>query len=268
MLGQLHEELAPRFLELAARGGLDFEPLASRSVRSVVNAIRGLESGRALVVYADGQNTSAVDPEATGHDIAVDALDMPLRILSGPAWLAARAGVPLLPALVWREGLGRRVIDFGEPVPPPADRSPEALAAAMRSLFAWFEPRLRSHPEAWGIWLRPYSMWREAGGSPSVDATQWRAALARVGALLDSGRGRLHAEPTHVGVMRGERLFLLHGPTRRVLEADPLSCDLVDAALGGVPLAGLARSIRAPREALVAGIARLSLAGLARLDER
>jgi lauroyl/myristoyl acyltransferase len=268
MLGQLHEQLAPRFLELAARSGLDFEPLASRSVRSVVGCVRGLQAGQALVVYSDGQNTAAARPEQAGHDVAVDVLGMPLRILAGPAWLSACAGVPMVPALVWREGLGRRVMEFGDPLPAPRDRSMTALAEATRALFAWFEPRIRARPETWGFWAYPFLMWREAGDSPSVGVEQWRATLARVTALLESGRGRLRAESAHVGVHRGQRLLIVHGPTRRVLVGDALSCDVLEAALDGARLSELARSVQAPPEALAGAVARLTLAGLARLDER
>ena len=69
-------------------------------MRAIKEALRYLKSGIAVGIFPQGTRTAA-DKEAHG----------------GAAFLAQRAGVPLLPAAIWREGRNFRVA-FGEPIVP------------------------------------------------------------------------------------------------------------------------------------------------------
>ena len=69
-------------------------------MRAIKEALRYLQAGLAVGIFPQGTR-SASDKEA----------------LDGAAFLAQRAGVPLLPAAIWREGRKFRV-SFGEPITP------------------------------------------------------------------------------------------------------------------------------------------------------
>lgn len=90
-----------RWFALLLRNVLAFPVDRGRSdLGAVRNSLRLLAAGMAVGVFAQGTR-NAGDAEA----------------LDGAAFLAARAGVPLQPAAVWREGRSFRV-RFGEPIPP------------------------------------------------------------------------------------------------------------------------------------------------------
>jgi len=80
-------------------------------VSAIKEALRRLKAGRAVGIFVQGTR-SAGDAEA----------------LDGAAFLAQRAGVPLQPAAVWREGWRYRV-RFGEPFEVPG-RDRQAIRAA------------------------------------------------------------------------------------------------------------------------------------------
>lgn len=80
-------------------------------ISAIKEALRRLKAGRAVGVFVQGTR-SAGDAEA----------------LDGAAYLAQRAGVPLQPAAIWREGLRYRV-RFGEPFEVPG-RDRQAIRTA------------------------------------------------------------------------------------------------------------------------------------------
>jgi 1-acyl-sn-glycerol-3-phosphate acyltransferase len=79
-------------------------------IGAIKGALRRLTGGLAVGIFAQGTRNAG----------DADALD-------GAAFLAQRAGVPILPAAVWREGRHYRV-RFGEPLLPEG-RSKEEMAA-------------------------------------------------------------------------------------------------------------------------------------------
>jgi len=107
-----------RAMRLLARGLHAFPVDRSRNdVSAIKEALRRLKAGRAVGVFVQGTR-NAGDAEA----------------LDGAAFLAQRAGVPLQPAAIWREGRRYRV-QFGEPlVVPGKDR--EAIRAATATTVA------------------------------------------------------------------------------------------------------------------------------------
>lgn len=89
------------WLRLLLRGLHAFPVDRERSDRTAIkSALRRLERGSAIGIFVQGTR-SAGDAEA----------------LDGAAFLAQRAGVPLLPAAIWREGRNFRV-RFGDPFTP------------------------------------------------------------------------------------------------------------------------------------------------------
>jgi 1-acyl-sn-glycerol-3-phosphate acyltransferase len=99
-------------MALLVRGLHAFPVDRSRSdISAVKEAMRRLKDGRAVGVFVQGTRSEG-DAEA----------------LDGAAFLAQRAGVPLQPAAIWREGRRFRV-RFGEPFEVPG-RDRDAIRAA------------------------------------------------------------------------------------------------------------------------------------------
>ena len=84
-------------------------------MRAIKEALRYLKEGLAVGIFPQGTRAST-DKEA----------------LDGAAFLAQRAGVPLLPTAIWREGRKFRV-RFGEPISPQG-RSREEMSAMTQQL--------------------------------------------------------------------------------------------------------------------------------------
>jgi 1-acyl-sn-glycerol-3-phosphate acyltransferase len=95
----------------------------ANDVGAIKEALRRLQRGYAIGVFFEGT-----------RNVTGDA-----RAQEGAAFLAQRAGVPLVPAAIWREGRRFRVA-FGPPLPPPgkgreeAARATESLERAVRAM--------------------------------------------------------------------------------------------------------------------------------------
>ncbi len=82
------------------------------------------------------------------------------RVISAPptpAWMAARAGCPLLPAYMIRESAGQHRLVFLPPLPPPG-RSKNDRLALTRQVYKLFESLILANSEQW-LWL--YSRWKD-----------------------------------------------------------------------------------------------------------
>ena len=100
-------------------------------MRAIKEALRHLKEGSAVGIFPQGTRKAA-DKEA----------------LDGAAFLAQRAGVPLLPAAIWREGRKFRV-RFGEPIAPQG-RSREEMSALTRELMSRIDALLPENTEEAG----------------------------------------------------------------------------------------------------------------------
>lgn len=80
-----------------------------QDVGAIKEALRRLQRGYAVGVFFEGT-----------RNVTGDA-----RAQEGAAFLAQRAGVPLIPAAIWREGR-RFHVAFGPPLPPPGKGREEA----------------------------------------------------------------------------------------------------------------------------------------------
>jgi 1-acyl-sn-glycerol-3-phosphate acyltransferase len=119
------KELFEHWLSRRVYRGLRAFPIdrQANDVGAIKEALRRLQRGYAIGVFFEGT-----------RNVTGDA-----RAQEGAAFLAQRAGVPLVPAAIWREGRRFRVA-FGPPLPPPgkgreeAARTTEELERAVRAM--------------------------------------------------------------------------------------------------------------------------------------
>lgn len=266
----MREKNAGVWERIAARNGVALDLLQADRPRSVFEALRLLERGRFVVVYMDGQLGAGGMEKGDHHRASVRFLGHEMGMRTGPAWLAARARVPIVVAAAWRTAWGRRIVEFSDPFPPPDDTSHEARERRTRELYAWLEPHVARRPQQWAGTINPFMHWSQSGEAPTATQDDLARELLRVRALLADGRGRarLVADDARVGSLDATQFaILLHGPTRRVLQAPMLSRELLRAAFRRVRFADLPRRFPADVGALPEAIARLTLAGLATIEE-
>jgi KDO2-lipid IV(A) lauroyltransferase len=97
-------------------------------------------------------------PRRRGRTVPATLFGRPYAIPAGPLALARQAGVPLLPAFVFRTGRRRYLVRFCEPivVERGGDREAE-LAAAARRVAAEVEAAVRFRPHQWFVFRE---LWR------------------------------------------------------------------------------------------------------------
>lgn len=231
--------------------------------------MRILQRGGLVLIYADGQGGLAGPGSAKGHRTHGRFLSMPIRMWTGAAYLAQRAGAHVVFAATWREAWGKRVVEFSDPMAMPPASDEEAPARMTQDMYRWFEQRVRPRPEQWGGWAIPHMFLEETGAAPHATRDALERECHRVAELMraPAGRARLRVEPTRIVFLGdGDRYSIIDGPTRRVLEVDALTVAVVGAAYRGVRLARLPREVRSNIPRLSDIVARLTLAGLARLE--
>src|SRR6266702_6339999 len=149
------EELEPRplfewYRDTRARLGISVLPLDLAGLRKVTQALRDNE----LVI-------TAIDRDIAGTGRVMPFFGRPARIPLGPAAIALRLGVPLLPAYVLRLPDDNY---FVEAMPPLVARSTgDARADEIRvtqDLLRTIEGFIREHPDQWHL---PHQIWE---GSP------------------------------------------------------------------------------------------------------
>jgi lauroyl/myristoyl acyltransferase len=231
--------------------------------------LRILEGGGLVLIYGDGQGGLDGSRSSKSHRTTGSFLSMPIRMWTGPATLAQRAGAHVVFAIIQRERWGRRILEFSDPRQVPAADGDQAPATFTQDMYRWFDPRARRHPEHWAGWGLPHLFLGETGAAPRATVAALERECQRVAELLraPAGRTRLRAEPTRVAfVGEGDRYALIDGPTRRVLEVDGLTAAVLGAAYRGVPLERLRRDVCSDVARLSDVVAHLTLADLARLE--
>lgn len=249
----------------AQHQGATFEALTASSSRDALRAVRGLRDGKFLALYIDGQFSASRDQ----HRADFRFLGQDLYMRTGPALLAASAGVPIVLAACYWDGVGRRIVRFSDPLPPPESREEAAVIERTAEMYRWFEPIVAERPGQWPGWAWPIQHWRRAGSSPTATREAFDAGISEARAALagDRGGAKLVADATHAQwiEMNGERL-LIDGPGRRVLAASALTCAVLDAAHRRTPLRDLTRRLTQPADALAVEVAKLTLSRMARIE--
>lgn len=253
------------WLEAAQHQGASFEALTASSSRDALRAVRGLRAGKFLALYMDGQFAASRDQ----HRSDFHFLGQDLYMRTGPALLAATAKVPIVLAACYWDAIGQRIVRFSDLIPPPESRADADIIARTAELYRWFEPIVAARPGQWPGWAWPIQHWRRTGGSPTTTREQFGQAITEAGAALRGERAgaRLLADDTHAQwlELNGERL-LIDGPGRRVLAASALSCAVLESAHRHTRLRHLPRRLAQTPETLAVEVARLTLAGLARIE--
>ncbi len=249
----------------AQHQGATFEALTASSSRDALRAVRGLREGKFLALYMDGQFSASRDQ----HRADFRFLGQDLYMRTGPALLAASAGVPIVLAACYWDRLGRRIVRFSEPLPPPASREEAAIIERTAEMYRWFEPIVAERPGQWPGWAWPIQHWRRAGSSPTATREAFEQAISQARGALQGERAnaRLVADDTHAQwiEMNGERL-LIDGPGRRVLAASALSCNVLDAAHRRTRLRDLPQRLKQSADVLAVEVARLTLSAMARIE--
>lgn len=253
------------WLSAAAHQGAQFEALTATSSRDALRAVRGMRDGKFLVLYMDGQFSASRDQ----HRADFRFLGQELYMRTGPALLAASAGVPIVLAACYWDGLGRRIVTFSDPLPPPESRQESAIIATTESMYRWFEPIVAARPGQWPGWAWPIQHWRRTGNSPTTTREAFEQAIRVAADALrgEQGNARLVAETTRSQwiEMQGEHL-LIDGPGRRVLAASKRTCDVLDGAHRRMRLRELPRHTGQSVDALAVEVARLTLSNVARIE--
>jgi KDO2-lipid IV(A) lauroyltransferase len=121
--------------------GLDIIPMGRSAVRSINQA---LDRNGLVALMCDLPHGPGVDVRFFGRRAVVP---------SGPAAIARRRGVPLLPAYSRRVGEDRYVVHVDPPIPPPADgeayTGKEGARELMQRVVERFEVFIREYPEQW-----------------------------------------------------------------------------------------------------------------------
>jgi phosphatidylinositol dimannoside acyltransferase len=122
--------------------GLDIIPLGRSAVRAIH---RVLDQGGLVALLCDL-------PPPGGGGVEVSFFGKRAVVPSGPAAIAIRRQVPLIPVFSRRDAPGHYHVHVDPPVPPPdADASGrrEASAAMMQRVMERFERFIRDYPEQW-----------------------------------------------------------------------------------------------------------------------
>ena len=247
-----------------------FESVPARGAQSLLHALRALRRGWSTVIVMDGQTGVGGPAGGRHHSVEVEILSLRVRLRTGGVYLAQRARVPLVLAAARRGKNGRREIEYSDPFPPPEGDGHEGRAERLEEMVKWFEPRIRRDPDQWSAWFFPLITWSRSGGAPTATRADLDRTRSRIEALLENGRAGaavLRADPARVASLQlsGERV-IIHGPSRRILEASPFTSGLLDAALKGVPVSKLPSLYPVGRSALADEVARMVLADLATIE--
>jgi KDO2-lipid IV(A) lauroyltransferase len=134
--GSLNEAV----VETRSSHGLDVIPLGRSAIRAI-NQV--LDQKGMVALLCDLPHGPGVDVRFFGRRAVVP---------SGPAAIACRRGVPLLPVYCRRAGLVSYHIHVDPPIEAPAAdrcRGKEAVAAVMQQVIGRFEVFIREYPDQW-----------------------------------------------------------------------------------------------------------------------
>ncbi|HEX9793889.1 MAG TPA: lysophospholipid acyltransferase family protein [Planctomycetota bacterium] len=244
--------------------GLDLLPFENRA--TVLRLMRGLRSGKGLFALLDSNASVAGIAAGRERNAPLDFLGMPVLMRRGMAYLAAKTGAAIVPALNLVEN-GARVTRFLPPIEAPDRHSEAALAGTTRRVYAALEELVRAHPESWAGWSYLPLWWRDAP-SPRVPAEAYQATLDRVREeLRNGGEAPVSIDSRHTisFQLEGADAFL-DGRHRRVLHADEPTLAVFEAVGAARSLGAVHAASGLDTEAFSVALTRLLLTGLVQAD--
>ena len=132
-------ELFDWFVETRRRLGMEVVGLGPDAVGAL---LRALEDGALVCLVCDR--------DLTGDGVEVDFFGAPARVPRGPALLALRAGVPLLPAAAGFLADGRQRVTIGAPLDlERRGRLRDDVERVTKDLVRHFEEQIAAHPDQW-----------------------------------------------------------------------------------------------------------------------
>lgn len=245
------------------------ETLMTDSRGSLLRGLRALKSGKALLVFMDLPISGGARDQDGQNELEVPFLNGRIRARAGAVYLAQKAQVPLVPVICWRNGLKGRILEFGEPIAPPAPDSREELFGRTREVFAAFEGFVRRHPAQWAGWYQQELLWSRVGEAPTATEAEFAAEEARLRALLETEprRWKLASRPNQWTCEEGGAGWIVYeGDSRRVLQVGAETARLLRYLRRGRRLDRVRRRAGSADADLVADLTRLTLAGLLALE--
>ncbi|MFQ5966621.1 MAG: phosphatidylinositol mannoside acyltransferase [Acidimicrobiia bacterium] len=134
--------IADWFVSLRAQFGIEVLLMGSKA-NLTRQLVEGLKRGAAVALVADR--------DLTGRGISVEFFGEKTTLPAGPAALALRAGVPLLPIGTYFRGATGHLIVVDDPIPVPQGVEADQVAEMTQALANRFESLIRRQPEDWHL---------------------------------------------------------------------------------------------------------------------
>jgi phosphatidylinositol dimannoside acyltransferase len=138
---------------------------------TIIPLVRGADAtGQCLEKIREGQYVALVsDRDLSGSGVLVRMFGRETKMPPGPAVLALRAGVPLIPACIYMLPEGRWLASVMEPIDGDLKgETPENVAILTQRLAESFERLIAREPSQWHAFSR---MWLEADRPATASST-------------------------------------------------------------------------------------------------
>lgn len=156
----LRQRVAEASQATSARVGEVPVNLRRLSARTLLSSLR---RGGVVITSADGDLYSR-GTRRRATNLEVPLLGTRIRVGAGTAWLALRAGVPVLPAVVLRGARPRLRLVFDEPIEPgELGEGESAIQDLTGRIFERLERHIVHHPEQWLFWDRLHRLRTPSG---------------------------------------------------------------------------------------------------------
>jgi len=138
-----NRRIAEWFIGLRARLGIEVL-LTDAKRRLSTSLVEALGKGKAVALVADR--------DLARRGVPVVFFGEETTLPAGPASLALRAGVPLVPVgTYFEDGTGHRIVVLEPLEPPPGGSEPERVALLTQALARRFEDLIRKAPYQWHL---------------------------------------------------------------------------------------------------------------------
>ena len=118
----------------------------------------------------------AVDQSARDNGLEVPFLGHPCFMTRSPAIMAMRYNCALCAAICYRVGLGRWVIEIGQPIPTRENGQRRSAEAITRDINQAFEVAVRRDPANW-FWV--HNRWKTRAGVASTETGERQSSVVK-----------------------------------------------------------------------------------------